>query len=102
MALSDREPVDSVEDGQPRLYYSTGEVAAMFGVTRRTVTRWCEQGRIPSIVTPGGRRRIPASALGGQEYQARKEALQVRLVAKLAGHRIPSDEEIAETIRSRR
>lgn len=34
-----------------------GEVAAMFRVDPKTVTRWAAAGRIPSIRTPGGHRR---------------------------------------------
>jgi excisionase family DNA binding protein len=100
MAISDQEPVGA--NAKAKLFYTTGEVAEMFGVTRRTVTKWCEQGRIPSTVTPGGQRRIPVSALGGQVYQTRKEELKARLASKLAGHQIPTGEEIAEEIRSRR
>ncbi|MCW2522613.1 MAG: binding domain protein excisionase family [Frankiales bacterium] len=33
------------------------EVAAIFGVTAKTVTRWASQGRVPTIRTLGGHRR---------------------------------------------
>lgn len=37
---------------------SSGEVAQMLGVDRRTITRWASEGTIkPDIVTPGGHRR---------------------------------------------
>ena len=102
MALSNQNPVGSKKDAEAKHFYTTGEVAKMFGVTRQTVLNWCERGRLSSVVTPGGQRRIPVSALGGQDYQTRKEDLKARLTAKLAGQSVPSDEEIAETIRSRR
>lgn len=35
-----------------------GEVAAMFRVDPKTVTRWAAAGRISSIRTPGGHRRF--------------------------------------------
>lgn len=35
-----------------------GEVAAMFRVDPKTVTRWALAGRISSIRTPGGHRRF--------------------------------------------
>jgi len=35
-----------------------GEVAAMFRVDPKTVTRWAAAGRIGSIRTPGGHRRF--------------------------------------------
>lgn len=38
-----------------------GEVAALFHVTPKTVTRWAAAGRLPSIRTPGGHRRFPES-----------------------------------------
>jgi excisionase family DNA binding protein len=53
-----------------------GEVAALFRVDPKTVTRWAAAGRISSIRTPGGHRRFRESevralldgeaALGGQ------------------------------------
>jgi len=47
-----------------------GEVALMFGVDPKTVTRWAIGGRMGSIRTPGGHRRFRASeviALLGDE-----------------------------------
>jgi excisionase family DNA binding protein len=38
-----------------------GEVALMFGVDPKTVTRWAVAGRLGSIRTPGGHRRYRAS-----------------------------------------
>ncbi len=38
-----------------------GEVATMFRVDPKTVSRWAESGRIRSIRTPGGHRRFPES-----------------------------------------
>jgi excisionase family DNA binding protein len=37
------------------------EVAAIFGVTAKTVTRWASQGRVPTIRTLGGHRRYRAT-----------------------------------------
>lgn len=34
------------------------EVAALFRVDPKTVTRWAVQGRVTALVTPGGRRRF--------------------------------------------
>jgi excisionase family DNA binding protein len=34
------------------------EVARMFGVDPKTVTRWANTGRLSVIVTPGGHRRF--------------------------------------------
>jgi excisionase family DNA binding protein len=38
-----------------------GEVAALFRVDPKTVTRWAAAGRIGSIRTPGGHRRFRES-----------------------------------------
>jgi excisionase family DNA binding protein len=37
------------------------EVAAIFGVSAKTVTRWASQGRVPTIRTLGGHRRYRAA-----------------------------------------
>lgn len=39
------------------------EVAAVFRVDAKSVTRWAKAGRIESIRTPGGHYRIPRSAV---------------------------------------
>ncbi len=36
------------------------EVAARFGVAPQTVTRWANEGILPSVRTLGGQRRYPA------------------------------------------
>ena len=41
------------------------EVAALFRVDPKTVTRWASSGRIGSIRTPGGHRRFRASEVNG-------------------------------------
>jgi excisionase family DNA binding protein len=40
---------------------TSGEVAALFRVDPKTVTRWAAEGRIGSIRTPGGHRRYRES-----------------------------------------
>ncbi len=47
----------SKEDTGKRLM-TPGEVAAIFRVDPKTVTRWAAAGRISSIRTPGGHRRF--------------------------------------------
>lgn len=37
---------------------SSGEVARLFGVNSKTVTRWAKQGRIKFFTTPGGHFRF--------------------------------------------
>lgn len=41
----------------------TREVALLFQVSERAVTDWARRGRLPSVRTPGGHRRYPASAV---------------------------------------
>ena len=41
----------------------TCDVAALFQVSERTVSEWGRRGRIPSVRTPSGHRRYPASAI---------------------------------------
>jgi excisionase family DNA binding protein len=39
------------------------EVAGMFRVDPKTVTRWAKAGRLDSILTPGGHRRFRESQI---------------------------------------
>jgi excisionase family DNA binding protein len=41
--------------------YTPAEVARMFRVDPRTVTRWAGAGKLASIRTPGGHRRFKAA-----------------------------------------
>lgn len=45
----------------PDRLLTPGEVAALFRVDPKTVTRWAAAGRISSIRTPGGHRRFRES-----------------------------------------
>ena len=49
-----------MRDPQARLL-TPGEVAHLFRVDPKTVTRWANEGRLPSIRTLGGHRRFPAA-----------------------------------------
>ena len=49
------------EDTQPDALLTPAEVAALFRVNPKTVTRWAASGRITSIRTPGGHRRFRES-----------------------------------------
>ncbi|MGI8868484.1 MAG: BldC family transcriptional regulator [Mycobacteriales bacterium] len=73
-------------DAQERLM-TPGEVAALFRVDPKTVTRWAAAGRIRSIRTPGGHRRFLRS-----EVQALLETLAVPDVPPATPH-IDSDTE---------
>ena len=45
-------------DGTTERLLTPGEVATLFRVDPKTVTRWAASGRISSIRTPGGHRRF--------------------------------------------
>ena len=49
----------------PERLLTPGEVALMFRVDPKTVTRWASAGRIGSIRTPGGHRRFRESEVRG-------------------------------------
>ena len=48
-------------DGNNERLLTPGEVASLFRVDPKTVTRWAASGRITSIRTPGGHRRFRES-----------------------------------------
>ena len=48
-------------EGNNERLLTPGEVAALFRVDPKTVTRWAASGRITSIRTPGGHRRFRES-----------------------------------------
>lgn len=54
-------PLSPVADGEELL--RPGDVAKLFRVDPKTVTRWCQQGKIKSVRTPGGHRRILRSSV---------------------------------------
>src|SRR5271167_1195707 len=60
-AYSDRVRGDGNVDGNNERLLTPGEVAALFRVDPKTVTRWAASGRITSIRTPGGHRRFRES-----------------------------------------
>lgn len=44
-------------DNAPALL-TAAEVAQRFRVTRMTIYRWADSGRLPVVLTPGGQRRF--------------------------------------------
>ena len=46
-----------------RDFLTRAEVAAIFQVSPHTVTRWGKEGKLPSVMTPGGQRRYPRRAV---------------------------------------
>lgn len=64
------------ESGQGRAdrLLTPGEVAQMFRVDPKTVTRWAAAGRIGSIRTPGGHRRFRESEVTALLHELTVEA----------------------------
>ena len=50
-------------DSEPEQLLTPSEVAAMFRVNPKTVTRWARAGKISAIRTLGGHRRFKASEI---------------------------------------
>ncbi len=48
-------------DDEP--YMRTAEAAKVLHVSAKTVSRWAKEGKIPHVVTLGGHRRFPSSAV---------------------------------------
>ena len=51
------------QGARTRRLLTSSEVAALFGVDRKTVTVWAKRGRLPAIRTPGGQHRFPADEI---------------------------------------
>ncbi len=66
-------PVTTPPNGAEPLL-TPGEVAALFRVDPKTVTRWASAGRIGSIRTPGGHRRFRESEVRGMLADLTSEA----------------------------
>lgn len=66
-----------------------GEVAALFRVDPKTVTRWASAGRIGSIRTPGGHRRFRETEVRALLASLTTPAPPDR--ADLPGQRVRSD-----------
>lgn len=44
-------------------WLTTGDVARILHVSPKTVARWASEGKVPHIITLGGHRRFPSSAV---------------------------------------
>ena len=51
-----------------------GEVAILFGVDPKTVTRWARAGKLSSIRTLGGHRRYPAREISNLLHGGAEDA----------------------------
>jgi excisionase family DNA binding protein len=69
---------------EPRRLLSRHEVAAIFGVSPHTVYRWAREGRLPVLMTLGGRRRYPADEV---ERLAQSQGYMLRTRRPSGGRR---------------
>lgn len=51
--------METTFDHRHKSYFTRAEVAELFEVSPNTVSRWVRDGKIPSVLTPGGRHRYP-------------------------------------------
>lgn len=68
---------------------SPAEVAAAFSVNPKTVTRWAEEGRLPSLRTPGGHRRYRRDLIEALLSDEAQEEIAARSAAMVAEATIP-------------
>ncbi len=57
-----------------RSFLTRAEVAATFGVSSSTVARWARAGRLPYLLTLGGRRRFPRDKILERAGELAREA----------------------------
>lgn len=94
MAIEDRS-LGEVKPGKD--FFTPAEFAKFFGVTPKTVSNWCDKGRIPFITTPSGHRRIPATAIkGGLDTVAKWDALKRKREEETKGLTEVTEEEVAD------
>ena len=57
------EPQEPPEPPTPEVYIRTAEAAKILRVSPKTVSRWAKEGKLPHVVTLGGHRRFPSTAI---------------------------------------
>ena len=73
---------------QHKSYFTRAEVAKLFEVAPNTISRWVRSGKLPSVRTPGGRRRYPIEPILQLVRQFREgmdEATSMEGLSSLSG-----------------
>jgi excisionase family DNA binding protein len=65
MTTTAHSPITTEQGARTERLLTPGEVAGLFRVDPKTVTRWASAGRLGSIRTPGGHRRFRESEVRG-------------------------------------
>jgi excisionase family DNA binding protein len=60
-------------NGQPR-YLRVSQVATLFQVNPKTITRWAKEGKLPCLRTLGGHFRYPEKEIRALAERLRQEA----------------------------
>ena len=58
-----QDPTHQQRPKQPEVYIRTAEAAKILRVSPKTVSRWAKEGKLPHVVTLGGHRRFPSTAI---------------------------------------
>jgi excisionase family DNA binding protein len=58
-----QQPHEPPQPPGPEVYIRTAEAAKILRVSPKTVSRWAKEGKLPHVVTLGGHRRFPSSAI---------------------------------------
>lgn len=56
-------PMAEPQASRDDVYIRTAEAARILRVSPKTVTRWAKEGKLPHVVTLGGHRRFPETAI---------------------------------------
>lgn len=69
------------------VWFTTREVARLFGVTAQTVANWADRGKLQSERTAGGHRRISAQAVADCALASGRD-VPASIAAMLRAHRV--------------
>ncbi|MCH2612727.1 MAG: cobalamin B12-binding domain-containing protein [Pirellulales bacterium] len=77
---------------------SPRQMAQLIGASESSVKRWCDTGRIPSTLTPGGHRKIDVSTLLGFVKSSKYQLVQPEILGIKNASIDHSDSEVTQQI----